>query len=205
MRSNYWIKLYQSLLDNMFMGKLSDSAWRRCIEIYLLAAGRDSSEAVTNDLADLAWELRVSEDQLFKDLAELDKAGFISLKGEKVFVTGSLKCQAATAGQISSGYVYLAYAGTGHYKIGRSSSPNKRIKIFDTIMPIEVAVIHAFEADDARGAEKELHQRYSDKRGAGEWFSLIAEDVNYISRISRYEDGSFYVWKVVANDEELPY
>lgn len=47
-----------------------------------------------------------------------------------------------------AGYVYLAHAETGHYKIGLSIGPVERIRVFDTKMPVKVSLIHTIPATD---------------------------------------------------------
>lgn len=92
---------------------------------------------------------------------------------------------------IEDGYVYLAYAETGHYKIGISREPVERIRVFDTVMPIDVKIVHYFWADDHRNAESELHSRFAHKHHRGEWFNLDIQDCNYIRTIQSFSDGKF--------------
>ena len=89
------------------------------------------------------------------------------------------------------GYVYLAYISTGHYKIGISKNPEARIKHFDTLMPVDVEIVHSFHADDARQAESMLHETYEHRHKKGEWFSLTFENVEEIKEIKAFRDGEF--------------
>lgn len=91
------------------------------------------------------------------------------------------------------GFVYLARAETGHHKIGVSKKPKKRIKAFDTKMPIKVEMIHSFPCDDAYEAEKMLHELFREKHHDGEWFNLTFVDVDSITEIIRFENGTFEV------------
>jgi hypothetical protein len=91
------------------------------------------------------------------------------------------------------GYVYLARAETGHYKIGRSVRPDDRIKHFDTIMPIRVDTVHIFYADDYIDAEAGLHKLAEQFRTQGEWFELPQDYVDTIKAIVSYQNGRFYV------------
>ena len=90
------------------------------------------------------------------------------------------------------GYIYLALSNTGHHKIGLSVNPEKRIQHFDTQMPIDVALIHTFPADDMYSAESELHSIFADKRVNGEWFLLSEDDVGWLCDIEGYDDGTFH-------------
>jgi len=89
------------------------------------------------------------------------------------------------------GYVYLAYSETDHYKIGKSIGPEDRIAVFDTQMPIEVSMLHSFEADDMSTAEAMLHRQFDDKQVKGEWFDLDPVDIEFIKSIEVYTDGQF--------------
>lgn len=92
-----------------------------------------------------------------------------------------------------SGYIYLARSETGHFKIGLSINPAKRIKIFDTKMPVAVELIHTIPADDMRQAEGILHETFADKRHEGEWFNLDQNNVAYIRTLTAFLDGRFSV------------
>lgn len=92
-----------------------------------------------------------------------------------------------------NGFVYLAKSDTGHYKIGRSKNPYGRIKHFDTIMPVNVKIVHYFPCDNPRQAEAEMHQiadRHAE-RVAGEWFSLSQFIVSIFCTIRFFINGEF--------------
>jgi len=89
------------------------------------------------------------------------------------------------------GYIYLAHCDTGHYKIGRSKEPADRIRSLNTQTPVEITLIHTFEADDMFVAEEKLHRRYINKRMNGEWFELDQTDVETINGINAYRNGVF--------------
>jgi hypothetical protein len=96
--------------------------------------------------------------------------------------------------QDTDGYVYLAHADTGHFKVGRSIEPEKRIKHFDTQMPVDVSEWHFFRADDYKEAEDKLHD-VCDEHGEhekGEWWDLPEYLVWWIKSIAAYKDGNFY-------------
>lgn len=92
-----------------------------------------------------------------------------------------------------SGFVYLAYSETGHYKIGKSSGPKRRIKVFNTKMPVAVTLVHVFCADDMSKAESSLHERYVASRVKGEWFDLSDIDVKAIKSILEFDNNSFVI------------
>jgi len=74
-------------------------------------------------------------------------------------------------------HVYLIKCGS-LYKIGRSVSPEKRIRGMQ--LPLAAKVIATFETTDAAALEKRLHRAYKAKRKRGEWFALTPDDVTAI-------------------------
>lgn len=78
--------------------------------------------------------------------------------------------------RIQTGYVYLMKSGR-HFKIGRSNSVGRREWELGIKIPIPPTTIHYIETDDPTGVEAYWYRRFADKRGEGEWFDLLAEDV----------------------------
>lgn len=91
--SYYWIKLYQDILRDPKMGRLSDSAFRRCIELFLVAGEQPERDGRLIDPGDLAWQLRITREQLDKDLEELEQAGIVIEKDSLPFVKNFAKRQ----------------------------------------------------------------------------------------------------------------
>jgi len=83
--------------------------------------------------------------------------------------------------KIQTGYVYLMKSGR-HFKIGRSNSVGRREWELGIKIPIPPTTIHYIETDDPVGVEAYWHRRFADKRGEGEWFDLVAEDVAAFKR-----------------------
>ena len=78
-----------------------------------------------------------------------------------------------------SGQVYLCFDGSGLWKIGIASDPDKRLRQMKTgnatiRMPLHVPV------DNPVSVEAELHNRFDDRRVSGEWFDLEPQDLHYI-------------------------
>ena len=86
------------------------------------------------------------------------------------------------------GYVYLAAADNGTYKIGLSKEPLRRIEKLGVTLPYALEVAHLFPTDDMYTSENILHERFSDKRLDGEWFELDADDVELIKSIENGAD-----------------
>lgn len=84
------------------------------------------------------------------------------------------------------GYVYLLQSGS-QYKIGFSKNhPRKRVRQLRTGSPFPVFVIHWIKTEFYRRVEKQLHHRFHEKRGEGEWFALSDEDVAHIRSLNEF-------------------
>lgn len=84
---------------------------------------------------------------------------------------------------LNFGYVYLVRSVSGYYKIGRTKNPNSRVRTFGVELPFEIELEHVIPCADYIAAEKQLHQRYADKRLNGEWFALTDGEVVEIKSI----------------------
>ena len=93
MASKYWIKLYHEILDDPKMGRLPDRLWRRVIEMFLLA-GETDQEGQLPTIEDMAWRLRIPEDELRADLERIEQAGIVSIEGDRYIVTRFAERQA---------------------------------------------------------------------------------------------------------------
>lgn len=82
------------------------------------------------------------------------------------------------------GYVYLMKSGR-YYKIGRSSSVERRNYDLGIILPEEIKIIHKIETDDPVGIEGYWHNRFDKKRKKGEWFELSSIDVTAFKKWKR--------------------
>jgi len=80
-----------------------------------------------------------------------------------------------------SGFVYLFSERPGHYKIGISDDPERRLYEL-TKGPYKPELVHKFQTDDPSGVEAYWHKRFSGKLMRGEWFRLDASDVNAFKR-----------------------
>jgi hypothetical protein len=79
------------------------------------------------------------------------------------------------------GYVYLARMGK-HYKIGRTASVGRREYELAIQLPEKLTLVHTITTDDPPGIEAYWHNRFADRRGNGEWFTLSAQDVKAFRR-----------------------
>lgn len=84
------------------------------------------------------------------------------------------------------GYVYLIKHGNrNEYKIGMTKNPIRREGELRLELPEKIKPIHYIETDDPSGIERYWHNRFSDKRKEGEWFSLSSNDVKAFKRWKR--------------------
>lgn len=103
-----------------------------------------------------------------------------------------------------AGYVYLIRAETGQYKIGMSTRIGKRIRFFEIKLPFEIELVHSISCEDCAWTERQLHERYADKRIKGEWFALNADDVEEICRIAALNRRAAWNKLPAPLDEENP-
>jgi hypothetical protein len=87
MAASYWIKLYTEILDDPKMGRLPDNVWRRCIELFLLAGKQNQRDGRLPDIEDAAYLLRVSIDQLGKEIEQLVITGILEYREGVLYVT----------------------------------------------------------------------------------------------------------------------
>jgi DNA-binding transcriptional regulator YhcF (GntR family) len=80
------------------MGRLSDSAFRRCIELFLLAGEQEARDGSLPPQRDIAWELRIPDEQLASDLHELTQAGIVTSTGGSPFIVKFQERQQAVSG-----------------------------------------------------------------------------------------------------------
>jgi len=61
-----------------------------------------------------------------------------------------------------------------------SKKLSQRLDVLGTKLPFSTELIYFFPCDDAREAEKLLHEKFADKRINGEWFNLNNDEINTI-------------------------
>ena len=89
----------------------------------------------------------------------------------------SLKSMITEKKEKASTFTYIATDDSGFYKIGKSTSPENRLKTFRTGNP----TIH-FVCIIPHNVERILHTKYESYRVNGEWFNLPKEEVEAIAK-----------------------
>ena len=75
----FYAKLYYELLDDSKMGRLPDALWRRFVECILMA-GEFDEDGFLPSTADIAWRLRLEENELCSQLEALEKVGVLDVR-----------------------------------------------------------------------------------------------------------------------------
>lgn len=99
MSSYFYIKLYHEILHDPKMGRLTDNLWRRVIEIFLLA-GENGQNGNLPSVENMAWELRLSIEELEANLQTLAKYEIVSLTPTGWHVTHFERRQAPIEGKV---------------------------------------------------------------------------------------------------------
>jgi len=82
------------------------------------------------------------------------------------------------------GYIYIIKGENGRYKIGASKTPEKRCSSLSLASCEKHTLIHFFECEDMYKREKEIHEKYKDKRAHSEWFELSKDDISEIKGLT---------------------
>jgi len=76
MTSKYWIKLYHEILADPKMMRMDEVVFGRCIKIFLLA-GQTNDGGYLPCTEDIAWHLRLSDQEIAATLAELERVNIL--------------------------------------------------------------------------------------------------------------------------------
>ncbi|MEM7537344.1 MAG: GIY-YIG nuclease family protein [Chloroflexota bacterium] len=81
-------------------------------------------------------------------------------------------------------FVYFIHENdTNHYKIGKSSKPEKRVGQLQTGNPRGLQIPYILPTYDMSLLESELHEHFKERHLKGEWFALRNDDINFIKSI----------------------
>lgn len=83
-----------------------------------------------------------------------------------------------------AGYVYLIGSRVFRwYKIGKSRTPEVRIKDLGILLPFKIEVIGVWRAANHTALEKELHDKYRYCQVNGEWFSFVDNEAEKLFQV----------------------
>ena len=107
-----------------------------------------------------------------------------------------------------SGYVYLIGSTVfGWYKIGKSKTPEVRVRDLGILLPFKIKVIAVWSAENHSAMEKALHEMYADKKINGEWFEFRGKEVHQLidkipSEVRVYPSQNAHPLDAFSNIEE---
>ena len=92
-------------------------------------------------------------------------------------------------------YIYLIQSlEDGHYKIGVSKHPARRLLALQTGNSSKLKLIESYESEFAYSIEKSLQRRYSYLKKEGEWFYMsINNEVSFISECKIIEKNIIFL------------
>lgn len=80
--------------------------------------------------------------------------------------------------RINEGYVYIIGNPIfGWYKIGKSKTPELRVKVLGVLLPFKLDVIGIWKANNYHLLEKTLHEIYTSSKINGEWFEFDRKEI----------------------------
>ena len=107
------------------------------------------------------------------------------------------------------GYLYMLHAcGTSYYKLGKTTSPDRRLLQISPKMPFSVRFIRLWRSNFMSMAETWLHNSFAPCRTNGEWFELTDMIVRQLlSSSNPYGEGirhayNFQFLNALAKDSE---
>lgn len=92
-------------------------------------------------------------------------------------------------------YVYLIQSlEDGHYKIGVSIHPSRRVSALQTGNSSELKLVESYESEFAYKIEKSLQRRYSYLKKEGEWFEMsITNEVTFLKECENIEKNLIFL------------
>lgn len=140
----------------------------------------------------LLRDLPEMEDLYKYMLTERDSSSWRFAEIEAVLACTQIKRSKARR---RTGYIYVLESDDGYYKIGQTGSLQNRVKALKIQLPFKVHLLHRVAVSDPSAAERQLHQRFKDRRMNGEWFRLSQEDVEWLTSLTRedLEETEVYV------------
>lgn len=91
-----------------------------------------------------------------------------------------------------NGFLYLVKDNASNrIKIGITTNHKERLRSLNTIVPYGITIISIFSSNRYKELERDVHERYKNKRRNGEWFEFnevdLKECMEYIEKTT-YDD-----------------
>jgi len=99
-------------------------------------------------------------------------------------------------------YLYIIRCNE-FYKIGVASDVQTRLAQLQTGNPHRLEVVRYYEFVSPEPVEKSIHQKFSAKRGNGEWFLLSTNDLRDVDAICNLLGGVKHHESITASDESV--
>ena len=122
----------------------------------------------------------ISDDQIIKHNEEKEKAVYDEWvrRNEETF-----EKVVPPKRKGKKGYIYVIKEHfTGTYKIGRTTNLKSRSSTFGVILPFDWDFVYVFYGNNHEKIEDMLHDKFSEKRVDGEWFSLSSDDLLFFEK-----------------------
>jgi len=169
MASKYWIKLYHEILDDPKMGRLTDRLFKRTIQLFLLA-GEYEMDGILPIVEDIAWRLRVHQEELETDLADLASVGIVQKTNDRWVVTKFADRQKASTGTERWQQWQERQRKKDYYQTEVQRKPN--VSLSDKDIDIDVDIDKRIDIDgeepNANGIYADLSVTFCNKTGIPE-------------------------------------
>ena len=164
-----------TLVDNYIideiMPTLSGSAWKTL----LILLWHDPNPRAYDEIIASGGIIRTTPQRTISKLAGFGSAS------TTIAALRELEEKGLVATEIKSGYVYVI-SMMDFYKIGCSKDIYKRLAQLD-VGPHPCRIEYYIPTEDMYGLERELHERFSEKKFRNEWFRLNDKELRFIADI----------------------
>ncbi|HLR69441.1 MAG TPA: GIY-YIG nuclease family protein [Virgibacillus sp.] len=83
-----------------------------------------------------------------------------------------------TARDYTNGFLYIIKDNASNrYKIGITTNYKDRLRSLNTIVPFGITIIEIFPSSKYKEIEKDVHERFNNRRRNGEWFEFNENDL----------------------------
>lgn len=166
-----WIKLHTSLLNDPRLSEVEPLARLRLYELMMLAGQCDAGGALVRpdgspmSIANIAWALRVSADQIASDITALCAVGLIERHDETVFIAGFEESQGQSQSEKRAAWAERQARRRDTKSSSENVTRESRVTGRDnvtSVTPLEG------EGDKEREGEEEKREKREEARESGD-------------------------------------